>query len=144
MRYSVLRSLKVRGGRPDERVNKTCSYIYKGLSRSADFRKCLPIKSNLLRCAQATVGRLGRLTMRAVAVTGVVILSFTCIGSYFICSKLIIYQRIVRQLLESSARMKEKLDWLIAQLQTKAWLSSATTEGGTRFVVIIGTNSRSA
>ena len=42
--------------------------------------------------------------------------------------------------------MKEKLDWLKGQLQTKALLRSVTTEGGTRFVQIIiiigiGTNS---
>ena len=41
--------------------------------------------------------------------------------------------------------MKEKLDWLKGQLQTKALLRSVTTEGGTGFVQIIiigiGTNS---
>ena len=37
--------------------------------------------------------------------------------------------------------MKEKLDWLKGQLQPKALLRSVTTEGGTRFVIIIGTNS---
>ena len=41
--------------------------------------------------------------------------------------------------------MKEKLDWLKGQLQTKALLRSVTTEGGTIFVIlIIGTNSRPA
>ena len=37
--------------------------------------------------------------------------------------------------------MKEKLVLLTRQLRTKALLRSVTTEGGTRFVVIIGTNS---